>query len=307
MAANTERGLLPTLTNEDEYSPLLPNDAVWLPAIRTICQRHHIPTSGLKRTVLGTHVVFYVGDCIVKLYCRFWPEDYTAEMACLSNLSGLPIPQLVATGELEEWPYLIMTIVAGIPTGKVWHTLDVEQKTAIMRDLGSFVRELHSRPCIVELPSDWRGFLRARAVGLRAHHQLSDGGLSWVRDFVEPIFASTAQPVVLNCDLTCDHVLVVQSGEKWSFSGIIDFGDAMIGHPYYDFTAPLLDHAFGEPEVAHSLLIGYGQSVTKSLIQEVSRFIFVHRFWSLTDFSDESESIAPEVFLNRLWGRDSSR
>ena len=111
MATNVGPGLLPSLVEEDDYHPLFANDDVWLPAIRAICRRHGISTDELKRTVLGTHVVFKAGDYIVKLFCRFWPHDYTVEAACLSGLTGLPIPQLVATGELEGWPYLIMTVL----------------------------------------------------------------------------------------------------------------------------------------------------------------------------------------------------
>lgn len=306
MAMNTDPALLPSLAEEGDYDPLFANNEVWLPAIRAICQRHGIASDELQRTVLGTHIVFRTGDYIVKLFCRFWPHDYRVETACLSGLTGLPIPQLVATGELEGWPYLIMTVLVGTPTGKIWRSIGLEQKTAITRDLGQFMRQLHNQPLIAELPSDWDTFLRQRVANLQEHHRLTNKQLAWVRTLVAPIAQSAKQLVVLNCDLTHDHVLVEHSGETWRFCGVIDFGDAMIGHPYYDFTAPLIDHAFGEPTVAEALLSGYGAHLSDDLIQELSRFLFTHRFWGLAELSDNALSGTPQAFLDKLWGRGST-
>ncbi len=306
MTAANGPGLLPSHMEESEYDSLFVNDQVWLPAIRAICQRHGISPSELHRAELGTHIVFRAENHIVKLFCRLWPRDYAVEVACLSSLTGLPIPELVATGELEGWPYLIMTVLGGTPTGKIWQSIDFAEKAAIMGELGEFIRQLHSQPLIDELPFDWDTFLRERVNDLPTHHRLVEEKLSWVQAFVDPIAQNDIRPVVLNGDLTHDHVLVEHTGGYWRFSGIIDFGDAMIGHPYYDFTAPLLDHAFGEPAVAEALLDGYGESLSDDLIRELSRFLFVHRFWGFAELSAKATFTSPEQLLDKFWGRSSA-
>jgi hygromycin-B 7''-O-kinase len=174
-----------------------------------------------------------------------------------------------------------------------------------MRELGVFIRQLHDRPHIAGLPCDWGSFLRQRIARLQEHHHLSGEWLPWAHSFVHPLLGRKEKLVVLNSDLTSDHVLVTRIGKTWRLSGIIDFGDAMIGHPYYDFTAPLLDHAFGEPALARALLDGYGEHLSNDLMDELSRFVLTHRFWSLADIPAYTTSATPQRFLDRLWGRDN--
>ena len=84
-------------------------------------------------------------------------------------------------------------------------------------------------------------------------------GASWIRsrlkEFVEPPFPH----VFLHADLTADHILLTRRDDgSWFVSGIIDFGDARIGHPFYDFIAVIADYTLGEPELSHQLLEAYG-------------------------------------------------
>lgn len=305
MSSDSGSKLLPPLKTEDDYVRLFEDDSIWLPPIRVICERHGISTASLRRTDLGTHIVFRAEEYVIKLYCRLRRRDYAVEVACLSELNGLPIPRLVATGDLEGWPYGIVEALEGVPTRRIWRSIDVGQKIPIMRELGEFIRQLHSRPHVAGLPCDWGSFLRQRIARLQEHHHLSGEWFRWTRSFVEPLLGRKEKLVVLNCDLTSDHVFVTKVGEKWRLSGIIDFGDAMIGHPYYEFTAPLLDHAFGEPALARALFDGYGEQLSNDRMDELSRFVLTHRFWSLADIPAHMKSATPQRFLDRLWGRDT--
>ena len=305
MGSNAGSKLLPTLAVEDDYRAVHTDDTVWLPAIRAICQRHGISRSGLRRTYLGTHVVFQAGDSIIKLCSSFWPDDYETEVACLDGLHGLPIPELVATGDLEGWPYLIMTVLDGTPTREVWARLEMDERKSIMRQLGAFIRSLHEHPLIAALGSEWESFLRDRINGLGEHHRLTGRWLQWAHELVEPLADRPKRLVVLNCDLTNDHILLVNTAGRWLLSGVIDFGDAMIGQPYYEFTAPLLDHAFGAPVLAAALMEGYGQRLTKNLEDELSRYLLTHEFWGLADMPGNPLRGTPEEFLAALWGRNA--
>ena len=51
-------------------------------------------------------------------------------------------------------------------------------------------------------------------------------------------------------------------------SGIIDFGDARIGHPFYDFIAAIADYALGEPDLSHQLLEAYGMESSSEVGRE---------------------------------------
>ena len=69
-------------------------------------------------------------------------------------------------------------------------------------------------------------------------------------DFREPPF----KKVLLHGDITRDHLILTEKNRSWSISGVIDFGDARIGHPYYEFVVPLLDYAYGEHKLSSALL-----------------------------------------------------
>lgn len=64
-----------------------------------------------------------MGSLIVKLHFPLWREDYEVERIVLSHLSGLPTSQIVALGEIEGGPYLVMSAVNGLPAVKVWRRL----------------------------------------------------------------------------------------------------------------------------------------------------------------------------------------
>ena len=74
--------------------------------MHVICGRHGLDPAGLRRLGLGTHLVFVTGRTVLKLLCPLWPGDYPAEKAALEIIRGLPTPELIATGLLEEWPYM---------------------------------------------------------------------------------------------------------------------------------------------------------------------------------------------------------
>ena len=135
--------LLPNLTTEADYRAVFKDDSVWLSAIRGICELESLDAECLERPILGTNVVFRTKDRIIKLFPLLWAEDGIAEMAVLPGLSGLPTPQVISSGELEGWPYLILTVAEGVPAMDVWEKIPYDQQVNLMRDLGALIRKLH--------------------------------------------------------------------------------------------------------------------------------------------------------------------
>src|SRR5687767_8466207 len=115
--------MFPAISNISDYSGVFKNDTVWLPAMRTICARHRIAAAELMRQALGSHIVFRAGSHIIKLFCPLWREQFVVEVACLDHIRGLPIPELVATGELDGWAYIVTSIVPGIPATDTWDAI----------------------------------------------------------------------------------------------------------------------------------------------------------------------------------------
>ncbi|MDH3591837.1 MAG: hypothetical protein OER88_08165, partial [Planctomycetota bacterium] len=78
--------LLPRIDSFEDYKPLYTQSEPWLPAVRAICERHGLDAGDLRRAGFGTHVVFFTGDRVIKLFCRLWPEDFVCERAVLANV-----------------------------------------------------------------------------------------------------------------------------------------------------------------------------------------------------------------------------
>jgi hygromycin-B 7''-O-kinase len=243
-----------------------------------------------------------VGSRILKLFCSLWGDDYAAERAVLQHLQGLQAPQVVADGELEGWPYLIITALPGRPVEEVWSELDVGEKRSILEPLGSFLQALHQQPPVPELATDWDQFLAERVGRWEEHHQAEGAWRDWIRgrisDFSEPRF----DPVLLNADITDEHVLVINRDGHWQFSGVIDFGDAMMGHPHYEFVAPLVCLTIGEPSLSRTLVESYGLELTPALAERLTTYCLLHKYGRLADILERCPVSNGDDLHRAIWG-----
>ena len=294
------RDLLPRVTSISDYHRVYGDSQIWSKAVHEVAARHRLPGRGVRQT-LGSHVVYRFGDYIVKLYLPMWFEDYRVERIALPSISGLPTPRIFADDEIEGWPYLVMSHVPGVPAGEVWRTLSAEDRISIgcRREA---IRLLHQTSLPDGLPADWHSFIKERIDRAESHHHAPEPWRSWIRQQLAGFREPELEHVLLNCDLTEDHILLLEQNGRWTISGIIDFGDARIGHPYYDFIAPLAHYAYGEPEVSKALLMGYGLEVTDSVTESLTKYCLLHEFGKLSHFLGRRFVGDPKGFVEALWG-----
>lgn len=294
--------LLPDVPSPADYRLVHTEDATWLPAMTAICGRHGLEPSSLTRQVAGTHVVFRSGPRIIKLYAPFWPEDFTAERAALGHLRGLPAPELAAQGEFEGWPYLLMSVVSGIPADNVWPQLAATEKIDVARQLGALMRQLHHQRAVTELAVDWDAFLAERISGAEAFHAAVEPWRDWIRDRLASFREAPFSPVLLHADITADHALLSRTVTGWRITGLIDFGDAMMGHPFYEFIAPLAFYCFGHPPASRALLDGYGLDLTPKLADRLTTYCLLHKFGRIGVFLARHPVTNGPEFHRALWG-----
>jgi hygromycin-B 7''-O-kinase len=211
-------------------------------------------------------------------------------------------PQVVAEGEIEDWPYLIMTAVPGRSVNEIWGELASAEKQSIVEHIGTFMRTLHDYAPVPELAIDWEGFIAQRVGHWEEHHQPNGAWRDWIWErvsgFREPPFA----PVILNADITDEHVLVIKHGGQWQFSGVIDFGDAMMGHPYYEFVAPLVCLTVGEPTLSRALVESYGMELTPALADRLTTYCLLHQFGRLSDILERCPASDGDDLYRSIWG-----
>jgi len=294
--------MLPIIESKEQYRAVYMDSAVWLPAMRAICGRQGLDPALLQREPPGTHIVYRAGHHILKLFSTLWSKDFAAERAVLRHLCGMQTPQAVAEGEIEGWPYLIMTAVPGRPVNEVWDELSMGEKRSIVEHVGTFMRALHDHAPVPELAMDWEGFLAERIGRWEEHHQPDGAWRDWIQgrvsEFREPPFA----PVLLNADITDEHVLVVKQDGQWQFSGVIDFGDAMMGHPHYEFVAPLVCLTIGEPSLSRALVESYGIQITPALADRLTTYCLLHQYGRLSDILERCPASDGDDLHRSLWG-----
>ena len=285
--------LLPEIDSFDAYRQVYRQEQIWLPAMQAICNRHGLDARQLAFAPPGTHVVFSAGsDCYIKLFSPLWIADYTSERLVLHTLasrSHLPVPRLLHEGQIEGWPYVVLTTVPGMPLNQVWSRLGRCEKRSIVQACGRFLAQLHKIPLdgLEDLVIDWHTFVQARTKARVEELCRSALGPRWSlaavhlfesqHSFLETPF----DPVLLCADLTDEHVMVCKRDGKWVFTGVIDFGDALVGHPLYEFAAPVCSITRDDSELLTELFLGYGfteADLTEVFAERLLAYTLLHRY-----------------------------
>lgn len=294
--------ILPEIKSEEDYRAVFANTDTWMPAMRVLCERHGLDAGDLRRTTLGSHVVFRTEDRIVKLFAGIWSEDFVSERAALANIRGLPVPELIAEGELEGWPYMVMSFVSGTPALEVSEELGEEERIGVVRQLGEMMRQLHESPFVPELATDWGALMKERIARADEHHGAEEPWRGWIRERLAGFEESPFDPVLLSADITEDHLLLSEEGGQWKITGFIDFGDAMMGHPHYEFVAPLCFYTFGQPKLSRVLVEAYGLRLTAERADRLTTYCLLHEFGRLKDFLRRYPAKDGPGFHRALWG-----
>jgi hygromycin-B 7''-O-kinase len=290
--------LLPTIPDVKAYRRVYRDEEAWLPAMRAICLEQGLDPAALIFAPPGTHVVFRaVGELYIKLFAPLWGSDHVAERAVLAALCDVPgqaVPKLVGEGEIEGWPYIVITAVPGVPVCEVWETFSTEQRLSVTHQCGAFIAWLHATPLtgLDAIAVDWPTFVAQQSAACIEHVVSAGLGRGWVasvRAMLDRVASSpeiVAPRVLLSADVTDEHVMVEQRNGEWCFAGYIDFGDAMLGHPLYEFAAPTCSLVRGAPALARALLRGYGYpdaALGPDLAERLTAYTLLHRYITLTD------------------------
>jgi hygromycin-B 7''-O-kinase len=275
MTISTDRTLWPTIFTDP---------AIWQEAVATVLARHHLgPLTTIRAGYPGSHAVFIAnGALVVKIYAPFWGDTAPLEQSLLATIAThniVALPTIHATGTLHaanhDWPYLVMDFLPGERLGKRWPLLIPHERAAIATQLGPILRQLHTipvtpaiQPIFTGLRADWPAFIQHQIANAVDHHQQR-------RSLTPPLLAqlpaylTAARPlllpdqpashVILHGDVTADHLLLQPDPTGvWQITGLIDFGDARLGDPLYDFVAVSVDFMHDTPTALQACFAVYG-------------------------------------------------
>lgn len=257
-------------TSFEAYRALRADRSRWLPVALDIARGHGLDVSAPQVFVTGTNLVVGLGErLILKIFPPLLRSQFLSERGSLTQLAGrlsLPIPEIVAEGVRDGWPYLVITRLAGTLGSEVWPSLAEDQKERVLRQIGETIASVQRAPLgpLAHIEPRWADFMRAQMQGCRARHErlglapkFLDGLDDLLRD-AAALIPMDAPPVILTGEYIPENFLLGCDDGTWSLKGLFDFGDVRAGWRDYDLLGPSAFMAAGRPGRVRSLLAGFG-------------------------------------------------
>jgi hygromycin-B 7''-O-kinase len=306
--------LLPPVGDGAALDAALGDATIWPRAIAVVCERHGLARGPIARAGRGSFGVFFVGDRhVAKFVPERWRPQYQAELLLMPRLHGrLPVatPELVAAGDLDDWGYLVATRVRGRPLADVVPVSDAEAMAPLLRSVGATMAALHALPTegLEPIAPDWPAFIERQRASSVARHDRPATPRAWIAevsrwvDAIAPELAAPSRSVAMTADVTHEAVLVDDVNGRLEVTGLVDFGDALVGDPAYDFVSPAAFLVRGRRDLLAALLDGYGlapDTRTPALRRRFMGYSLLHRFsWIGRDAGFVIPALAPGATLD---------
>src|SRR5882724_8678335 len=123
---------LPSLSNFEALQAWRADASQCLSAAIDIARSHGLQRADPQLFSTGTNLVVGLDDrLILKIFPPVLRAQHVSERATLAQLRGrlsIPIPEIVAEGERDQWPYLVITRLPGILCADAWPAMPEDQK-----------------------------------------------------------------------------------------------------------------------------------------------------------------------------------
>jgi hygromycin-B 7''-O-kinase len=281
-----------TFTNYETFRVWRADSSRWLPVAMDIAGCHGIAFASPQVFATGTNLVVGLDDqLILKIFPPMLLTQFVSEHASLAQLRGrvkIPIPEIVAEGERDGWPYLIITRLPGVLGAEAWASLPETDKERVLAEIGETIADVQRVPPgpLLEIEPHWDAFMQSQMQGCRIRHErlglaqkFLDGLDDLLRDAAE-LIPMHAPPVMLTGEYIPENFMLTQRGGRWHLCGLIDFGDVLTGWRDYDLLGPGAFMAAGRPRRVLSLLEGFGYSrgdIDFALKRRLMALMLLHR------------------------------
>lgn len=263
--------------------------------VREIIDQNHLPDAPIL-LLEGTNIVFSHGNNrIIKIFPPFHMEHFEHEVLVMKHLYGklsITTPKIEYEGEIDGWPFIVMTRLDGTLLEGLWEQIDYNNKMVLIRELGSLIREVQSVPTVglEAIDCHWEQFINTQRINCLEHHRtnnLSESLLLEIPKYLKSMDASLPKikdPVILTGEYTPMNLLVKKFSGIWHINGMIDFGDSMLGLAEYDLLGPGAFLVQGDKQLLRELLTAYGyssESLTQALSHQLTILMLLHRYSNL--------------------------
>jgi hygromycin-B 7''-O-kinase len=297
---------LPLITDAAAYETHF-NDDVWRQAAATICARHQLAYTTLRRSLQGENIIFFVDErFVIKIYAPF-RESYRREKAALhfaAGKTGIETPAILYAGELEGWSYLLLTQLVGSVAKLVWAEIETRERIEIVSRLGVALKSLHAHAAPLSpsaVKRDWRGFIERQAQTCVERQRACGANPEWLARLPAYIterlemLPTEYNPVLLHGDVHPGNLLLAHERGRWTITGLLDFGDSLCGYHEYDFVAPGVLMLQGSRELQRAFLLAYGYAEAELNAQLRSRLMLLTVLYECSDLRKYAMRLRPEA------------
>lgn len=297
---------LPLDISPADFDALHDDPAAWRDVLVSIASAY--TAEPLRQMSEGTALVGLAGrHLVIKLFPPFLRDHFEFERAALVQLDGrlrVPTPSLVADGERDGWPYLVMTQLAGEGLTAVWPGLSEAQKCKLLTSLGELIAQVHALPVgdLERFAPSWNDFIRVQRAN--CHNRQTRTGLPrHLLDQLPEFIAGElpeGPPVILTGEYTPMNLLVRGA----DLVGLYDFGDGLVGPREYDWLGPLCFLAAGHSARCEAFMSGIGASLDHACRMRLLRQLLLHRYSNLpAQIADPGwqQARSFEALVARIW------
>ncbi|HVZ41690.1 MAG TPA: phosphotransferase [Candidatus Kapabacteria bacterium] len=289
------RSFLPPDITPTGYDAIRTDTRIWMAAIGEIACRHGLPPD-VRPLDGGTNCLAVAGNHhVIKLFPPLLAGQYRSERSALAALAGrLPVetPALQTAGELDGWPYIVMSRLEGVPLEDVWMHIPEAGRLDLMFEIGELIARLQALPAgdLTALEPEWHGFIAAQMERCAARHERLRlprhllAGLERYLDRNAPLLPGSFIPTILTGEYTPENLLVQDRNGRWRLTGLIDFGDVMTGFGEYDLIGPGAFLCAGRQARLARLLDGYGIAAAERSEHLRSRLMLMHLLHRYSNF-----------------------
>lgn len=292
----------------------------WLPLLESLQEEYALGAGQWHQINEGGNALFDLNNAyIVKVVPPNWISQGLKEVdanSILVDSLSVERPTLIAKGEINGWLYIVMTKLSGICLAKVWSSLTQQERLPIIKQVGQLMREFSQVKSLKGscLSVDWSTYIARLKEDCLARHKrnkLDDNLYQQVEPFINQHLPKlqTHSDGFIHMDLHPWNLMAHQNDSKWAISGVLDFGDAIIGKSYlYEVLTPCCFMAQGNKVLYKALIEHYGIISTKemnkmqdvlmalALIREASNISFVMEQVPRISKRDNWSTIARELF-----------
>lgn len=228
-----------TFKSESDYQKSRGDLNFWWPHMLDVLQRHDLPGSDKRSTVIAgfnpTYPVFLIDNIVIKFFGHrpYWQQAFHTESVAYEYLmkdQTLLAPHLIAKGKLfsganEPWPYLVSSKIAG----QSWldTPLSYQEKEGVAAAIGEQLHKIHQLPTHHHLQHEkqW-ATLNLQAAAEKSI--LPKHLLTQLDAFIATL--DVFDNCFVNGDIVDTHVFI----DNGRLSGIIDWGDATVTDRHYE-------------------------------------------------------------------------